>query len=163
MLNCPGCGCTATDIVKLNERTPEIIESTTVQPTTAPLGGCDSSKISDTQYCYTIPDSYYFYDYYDEDSDYYHGIEEIKVGATITMSKVCASDYHHPGTAYGKRYDCDFYSSPDKDFHPLCESYENVNVIAGLVHTPNGYISMLNCPGCGCTATDIVKLNERPL
>ena len=137
----------------------ETTTTTTSFLATAPLDGCDPSKISDSQYCYTIPDIYQFYDTVDHDSNYYSGIDEIHVGATITMSKVCASDYHRPGSYFVnnkyRTYDCDWYYGQRAYYSTRIDA-----IIAGLVHTPNGYISMLNCPQNGCTATDIIKLDE---
>ena len=78
------------------------------------------------------------------------------------MSKVCASDYHHPGSRfYNDSMNCDYFSS-DKSYpgSSLCQNLSVEAIIGGLVHTPNGYISMFNCPQCGCTATDIIKLND---
>ena len=144
----------------------EFTTTTTSFLATAPLSGCDPSKISDSQYCYTIPDSYYVFDYYDENNEFYHGIEEIHVGAIITMSKVCASDYHHPGSWYVNEgtYGCDYYSDPNIYSHhngqSKCQLSSIEDIITGLVHTPNGYISMFNCPQCGCTATDIIKMTD---
>ena len=122
------------------------------------MGGCDPSTLSDSQYCYTIPDSYYYYDYYDYDEDWYHGSEEIQAGGTITMSKKCAPDFHLPGLYYHKEenygnYGCDFYADACR-YHP-----EFLLLIAA--HTDNGYITILNCPQCGCTEDDIITLDER--
>ena len=126
------------------------------------MDGCDPATISDSQYCYTIPEIYGIYDNYDDNDQWYHGIETINVGATITISKICAPDYQYPGErfrnmTYGDK-DCADLAGRSKN---CVKSFPVDTVIAHLVHTPNGYISLLNCPECGCTATDIVTLDER--
>ena len=131
--------------------------TTSITTTTAPLSGCDSSSISDSQYCFTIPVSYYYYDYYDYNENYYHGIDEITVGATITMSKKCAPDYHMPGLYFlDKDYDCDYFHRQN-----FCDVMDVNWAVLIISHTSNGYITPFNCPQCGCTEDDIITLNER--
>ena len=139
------------------------------------MDGCDPATISDSQYCYTIPDIYAAYDKFDYNDQWYHGIEAIHVGATITMSKICAPDYQYPGTYYRNkeedaigRQDCadihrlwNSHSSPDHGPNTCLNGLSVDKLSAHLVHTPNGYINALNCPQCGCTETDIVTMDER--
>ena len=136
--------------------------TSTTTSTTAPLGGCDSSRLSDSQYCFTVPDSYYYYDYYDYNDYWYHGIEEIYIGGVITMSRTCAPDYHIPAGYYMKEdnfgdYGCDYFA----DLSPDCKSWYGNELLAFAAHTANGYITALNCPQCGCTENDIIRLDER--
>ena len=132
------------------------ITTTTTTSTTAPLGECDSSRISDSQYCYTIPDSYDYFDSYDYN---YNGIEDIQTGAVITMSRICTPDYHLPG---------EYFMSEDQFGNFGCSWFANNGcnwradeLLLYALHTDNGYITALNCPQCGCTEDDIITLDER--
>ena len=131
--------------------------TTSIISSTAPLSGCDSSSISDSQYCFTIPDSYEYYDYYfDHDENNFHGIDEITVGATITMSKTCAPDYQRPGlNNVHEDLGCDYFHREN-----YCNDLNVDEAILIASHTNNGYITPLNCPQCGCTEDDIITLNE---
>ena len=130
--------------------------TTSTTASTAPVGACGA--LSDSQYCYTIPDSYYYYDYYDNDDYYYHASEEIQAGGSVTMSRTCAPDYHVPGEYYMNadnfgEYGCSYFGD--------CSDWGADLLLLIAAHTDNGYITPLNCPSCGCTEDDIVTLDER--
>ena len=146
------------------EQTTTTTATTTTTTTTASMVFCDPSTISDSQYCYTIPDGYAYFDEYDY-SYYYHGSEEITTGATITMSRTCATDYHRPGTCYSdgicfSNRGCAYYETL-VGVTPRCHWMSANDLLLNAAPTENGYITPLNCPGCGCTEDDIITLDER--
>ena len=129
--------------------------STTLEAVATPENCVNPSK---SQYCFTVPDSYYYNDYFDYNENYYHGDDAINVGATITISKKCHPEYELPGYYYQSRdkYFCDYFVDGE-----YCDGWSSNWMVSHLVRTENGYISFLNCPQCGCTEDDIVTLDER--
>ena len=151
-----GCFETATTTTTTTSTTTSTITtSTTLGPPASPENCVNPNK---SQYCFTVPDSYRLYDYYDYDDHWYHGDDAINVGATITISKKCHPEYEIPGNWYDNRneYFCDYFVDGE-----YCDNWSVEWMIAQLVRTENGYISWLNCPQCGCTEDDIVTLDER--
>ena len=149
-----GCFDTATTTTTSTSTT-----TTTTSTTTEATDPCDDVVLNDDQYCYVIPDTYEHYDNYDENTYYYHGIDEIQAGNAIIVSKKCHDDFHIEGTYWNTEsnygnYGCDFYG----DF---CTNLPAEYMLMLAVPTENGYITILNCPVCGCTENDIITLDER--
>ena len=124
---------------------------------TATTGPC--GKLNDDQYCYIIPDSYELYDNYDDNDYYYHGADEIQAGGAIIISKKCHADFHLPGGYWNTDfnygiYGCDYYDG-------FCANMPTNYLLLLAAPSENGYITMLNCPACGCTENDIITLDER--
>ena len=147
-----GCFDTATTTTTSTSTT-----TTTTSTTTEATGPC--GKLNDDQYCYVIPDTYEHYDNYDENTYYYHGIDEIQAGNAIIMSKKCHDDFHIEGSYWNTEsnygnYGCDHYDS-------FCSIMTSDFLLFIAAPTENGYITMLNCPACGCTENDIITLDER--
>ena len=111
------------------------------------------------QYCYTIPADKYFADNYDHYDDYYYVDEDFNVGNSIRFSKACSGDWYRPGTVNQKSdgspaYHCGSFPSY------FC-TLEISSLLGMAVPSPNGYVTVLNCPRCGCTAgeNDVTTLD----
>ena len=112
------------------------------------------------QYCYTIPDEYTRRDNYDYNDNYYHVDEDFNVGNTFRFSKACSGDWYWPGTNNqlsdgSRRTHCDNMPSYFCDW-----GLEDALVFA--VPSPDGYITVLNCPKCGCTPgqNDVITVDQ---
>ena len=115
---------------------------------------------SSTQYCYTLPKSYEIIDQYDNDPFYYHVDKDFNAGNSIIFSKVCSEKWYWPGSASAKadgtpKHRCD-------NFHPANCHIQLETLLSAAVPSPDGYVTVLNCPMCGCTPgeNDAVTMTE---
>ena len=112
------------------------------------------------QYCYTIPANKYFADNYDHYEDDYYVDEDFNVGNSIRFSKACSGDWYRPGTGYQKSDGSPVYHCDDFPSH-FC-MWDLSFMLETAVPSPNGYVTVLNCPKCGCTSgeNDVITLNQ---
>ena len=114
-------------------------------------------KDPERSYCYTIPDSYDYYDQFDYNSKGYHGDYRINAGNTIKMSRMCNPDWHMAGTSYDEKnsdgtwaYGCEYWEDQCNNWYDF-DVYGTGYAPMHLQDTPDGFESHLNCPQCGCT------------
>ena len=128
--------------------------TTTTTSTTTKISGSDYPCIIDDsskQYCYTIPDAYAPIDALDNNPLLYHVDENFNAGNEIRFSKVCSGDWYFPGEQYQKPdgsyiLDCDHPDLSTK----LCQ-WDTLVLLGMAVPSPDGYVTIHNCPVCGCT------------
>ena len=117
-----------------------------------------------TQYCYTLPEIYgEYYDLWDIDTEYYNVDEDFNAGNTIKFSKICSADWHAVYQTYGSilHFNCDNINAGYSNLFN-CESTLE-HVLSKATPSPDGYITLLNCPICGCTPgqNDAITMYER--
>ena len=153
-MNCVECGCDGTPTSLYD--VPIVIS--TAAPTIDPTLPCVIDD-PDSQYCFTVPESYY-YDYYDHYEAYYgEWMERINAGDTVKFSKVCSDKWYRPGTEYEDENGQPRIRCEDITY---CDYYWDI-LLMRSVPTDNGLITSLNCPQCGCTlgSNDAITLIER--
>lgn len=110
----------------------------------------------------TVPEAFAFFDSYDGSYPEGHYLfdfypDNFDVGDTITLSKRCVEDWDAPGNGYGCIVPVSGFSGSQIDWDIkvagyCAESKDNILFMAvkDTVH-PDQFITMLNCPQCGCT------------
>ena len=131
--------------------TPTTTTTTEMTPN-YPCAVDDSTK----QYCYTLPKLRPGSSYQTHDADKRNHFDaDFNAGNTIRFSKVCSRDSWY---------------SPYKNSDDSCDKIRRYECRAPLsvllsiaVPTPNGYVTLLNCPICGCTpgANDVMQLRRK--
>ena len=126
--------------------------STTAMTPNYPCVVDDSMK----QYCYTLPKLYPGNTYQTHDADKRNHFDaDFIAGNTIRFSKVCSRDS---------------WNSPYKNNNGSCDTFQRKECRYPLfrflqlgVPTPNGYVTPLNCPICGCTpgVNDVMQLSRK--
>ena len=118
---------------------------------------------SSTQYCYTLPKSYEYFDQFDNNPLAYHVDEDFNVGNSIIFSKQCSETWYWPGSANTQadgtpKYRCDNIHSANY----YC-NLSLVRLLSLAVPSQDGYVTVLNCPICGCTPgeNDAITMIER--
>ena len=114
------------------------------------------------QYCYTIPDQYAGSDNWDYDPQYFHVDEDFNVGNTIRFSKACSGDWYWPGSENENDDGSPIYHCDSEDFREYYCNWRIRYVLNAAVPGPDGYLTVLNCPRCGCTPgqNDVITLDQ---
>jgi len=140
-------------------------EETTVPPTTTPPTTDCSAKTDSNSYPWTMNEDMEYFDtvmeYYYPDN--YPDVQlDISAGDTIQLSKMCTDDWYHSGASWIQlELGCDHFSTR-RDFTcvhevltPEIASYilsKQMYILQKLLPQDDGtYLSILNCPQCGCT------------
>ena len=113
------------------------------------------------QYCYTIPEAYTLDDF-DYNDQRYHVDENFNRGSTIRFSKACSGDWYRPGTKYQKPDGSPIYHCDSEHFEDYYCNWYVEDLLETAVPSPDGYVTVLNCPRCGCTPgqNDVMTLDK---
>ena len=138
------------------------MKTTTMRTTT--MGTTDNSCNVDnysTQYCFTLPKSYESHDQEDNNPLFYHVDEDFNVGNSIIFSKVCSENWYWPGSVN---------AHADGTPKRRCDNFKIgictiplEDLLLTAVPSPDGYVTALNCPRCGCTPgeNDAITMIDR--
>ncbi len=104
----------------------------------------------------TVPDLFESYDYYDSQSleDYPAYPDYFNAGDTIILSRRCIdTDFNTPGNAYGCVDRIGDQASWDQRVIGWCQNDKSFKLSWAAKDTvhPEQFLTMLNCPACGCT------------
>ena len=114
-------------------------------------------------YCFTIPEEYQITEDYDNDDSYYYVEEDFNAGNPIRFSKACSGDWYMPGTYNQWEDGLPVYHCDSDHFRPnLFCNWRMEYILRNAVPSPDGYVTPLNCPKCGCTPgqNDVITLDQ---
>ena len=80
----------------------------------------------------------------------FHVDNDFNAGNTLRFSKICSGDWYWPGTS-GVKPDGSYAQYCDNIPRYLCTWWSLDTVLQYAVPSQNGYVTVLNCPICGCT------------
>ena len=113
-------------------------------------------------YCFTIPEVYKVSDYYDHYDYYTYVDEDFNVGNPIRFSKACSGDWYMPGTDNQSDGSPEYHCDSDLLRPDLFCNWRMEYMFQYAVPSPDGYVTALNCPKCGCTPgqNDVITLDQ---
>ena len=95
-----------------------------------------------------MPSSYCEFEHWDNTETTFHVDKDYNAGNTVKFSKVCSNDWYFPGT--NNVFNGTYRMTCDNLSLNLCKM-PIPEILIWKVPSADGYMTPLNCAGCGCT------------